>query len=359
MSSEILIAFFSALGAGIIVWLYLKSSKQPSSRDFIDEIQQHVFDRLDKVTDQVDRRLQENVHAMNDSKTFLANRVSATERSVRDVSNTLSKLEHATSSLKVATDEITSFQNLLKSPKVRGSFGEVMLENLLADVLPHDRYDVQHTLRSSGEIADAIIRLQDGYIVAIDAKFPLANYEMYAKETEPTRQSQLRTQVRRDIKKHVTDISNKYIAPQEKTLDYAFMYIPVEGVYYETMVNNTPDATITTNGKSLWDFCLEQHVVPVSPNSFLAYLHTVLVGLRGMRIEQQAREILSYLSQVRHDFKRFSDDYSMIGRHLTNAKNRFDDSSRHLDKFQNRLEQIEKIQATPTIPDEADRLPVE
>jgi len=209
-----------------------------------------------------------------------------------------------------------------------------MLTSLLADVLPHDRYATQHAFGSSNEIADAIIRLQDGYIVAIDAKFPLSNYETYAREEDREAKTRLRSGVVRDIKKHVADISRKYISPEEHTLDYAFMYIPVEGVYYETMVQ-------PADGESLWDFCLAQHVVPVSPNSFLAYLQTILVGLRGMKIEQQAREILANVSQVQRDFRQFGEDFAMVGKHITNAKNRFDDSARRLDKFQNRLDQIE------------------
>ncbi len=235
---------------------------------------------------------------------------------------------------------------MLKSPKVRGSFGEVLLGNLLNEVLPQDRFDLQYLFRSTGEIADSIIRLQDGYIVAVDAKFPLAGYEVYMNEKEIEQKAALRKVFMRDIKKHVTDISKKYISPHEQTLDYAFMYIPVEGVYYETMVHSA-------EGDSLWEFCLAAHVIPVSPNSFLAYLQTVLVGLRGMKIEQQAKEILVHLGQLRKDFGKFSDDFTTVGTHLTNAKNRFDDSARRLDKFTSRLDQIESHAPAEKLPKEA------
>lgn len=321
----------AALGAAIL-WFYLRKASPSTSE--ATSLRDHIQERFDHISASIDRRLQENIRAMNESKSFLADRVSHTERSVREVTNTLSKLEHATVALKQSTDEISSFQNLLKSPKVRGSFGEVLLNNLLGDVLPHDRFAIQFPFPSTNEIADAIIRLQDGYIVAIDAKFPLSNYEIYAREENQEQKKRLRTSVMRDIKKHVSDISRKYISPHEHTLDYAFMYIPVEGVYYETMVQ-------PVDGESVWDFCLEHHVVPVSPNSFLAYLQTILVGLRGMKIEQQAREILMNLNQVNRDFKAFGEDFAMVGKHLGNAKTKFESSTRRLDKFQNRLEQIE------------------
>jgi len=326
MIKEVLLLVGGVLAGAAIVWILIRRGQGYRA------LHDTISSRLDAVMQQVDRRLQENVHAMNESKSFLADRVNNTERTVREVGATLSKLEHTTALLKSSTDEISSFQNLLKSPKVRGSFGEVLLINLLSDVLPRDRYEFQYTIPSSGDISDAIIKLQDGYIVAVDAKFPLANYEIYAREHDGERKRKLRLNVHRDIKKHVADISRKYISPHDRTLDYAFMYIPVEGVYYETMVHAN---------SSLWDFCLQHHVVPVSPNSFLAYLQTILVGLRGMKIEQQAKEILQHLSQIRKDFYQFNEDFTTIGKHLSNAKNRFDSSARRLDKFNNRLEQIE------------------
>src|SRR5581483_1782690 len=226
---------------------------------------------------------------------------------------------------------------MLRNPKVRGSFGEVLLGNLLGAVLPSDRFFLQHTL-ASGDIADAMIQLQDGYCVCIDAKFPLANYELYSQESEPGPQKLARSAFVRDVKKHVSDIASKYIAPHDHTLDFAFMYVPLEAVYYETIIRDN-------DGEDLWDFCIKQRVIPVSPNSLLAYLQTVLVGLKGMKIQQQAQDILRHLSQIRQDFGQFSKDFVMIGTHLNNAKNRYDDSLRRLDKFSNRLDQLDSGEA--------------
>ncbi len=355
MTEQILFLLLGLVGGAVVVWFWLQRAKNPPI-----DIQTHIItlhkvmgEHLDRISQHVDRRLQENVQAVNESKNFLANRVSAAEQSVRSVTAGLSKLYQATTALQKTSDEIASFQQMLKSPKVRGSFGEVLLNNLLGEVLPRGRFELQYTFASSGEIADAMIRLQDGHIVAIDAKFPLANYEAFMNERDDARRSALRKAFIRDVKKHISDIAHKYISPQEQTLDYAFMYIPIEGVYYETMVH--PDPAESRQGGTagqapgLWEFCLQQHVIPVSPNSFLAYLQTVLVGLRGMKIEQQAREILQHLGQLRQDFGRFNEDFTTVGTHLTNAKNRYDDSARRLDKFANRLEQIEG-EAPSTIP---------
>ena len=341
----ILTGLIGLLLGGIIAWLIARRlPNQPNEQ--LQSLQDHVTDRLDKVTDQIDKRLRENARAMNESKSFLADRVSSTERSVREVSTSLGKLTQTTIALNKSTEEIATFQLLLKSPKVRGSFGEVLLGNLLSEVLPSDRYQLQYTLPSSGDIADAIIKLQDGYIVAIDAKFPLANYQ--AQQQEGNNQDQRDRAQRalvKDIKKHITDIHRKYISPQDNTLEFAFMYIPVEGIYYQTMVHEQ-------GSDSLWDFCLEHKVVPVSPNSFLAYLQTVLIGLRGMKIQEQAKDILQHLSQVRQDFKRFGEDFFTVGKHLTNAKNRFDSSTRRFDKVTTRFEQIDSLASTQPLPDQ-------
>ncbi len=298
-----------------------------------------VNERLDKMLEHVDRRLQEHTHAVNESKSFIANRVSATERTVREVSAGLGKLEVATAALHKTNQEIASFQQMLKSPKVRGSFGEVLLGNLLADVLPGDRYALQYTFPTTGDTADAIVKLQDGYIVAVDAKFPLANYEAMSHAPDDGSREILRKQFIRDVKKHISDISKKYIMPQAKTLDFAFMYIPLDGVYAEA----SADA-------ELWKDFQRYHVFPVSPNSFLTYLQTVMIGLRGMKIEQQAKEILATLGQVRKDFGSFSKDFVVIGSHLTNAKNKYEDSARRLDKFASRLDQIETGQEEVVLP---------
>ncbi len=311
---ELVVVVGAVVGAAIIVWLISRPSNASSPG-------------LDRVLGQLDARLKDNVRAMNESKSFMAQRVN-------EVSVSLGRLSQATAALHHTSEEIASFQQMLKSPKIRGSFGEVLLGNLLAAVLPRDRFELQHTLASSGYIADATIQLQDGYLVAIDAKFPLAHYEAYAAATGDSERQQQRSLFIRDVKKHITDIAEKYISPRDKTLDYAFMYIPLEGVYYELIVHDP-------SGSELWDFCLNRRVIPVSPNSFLAYLETILIGLKGMKIQQQAQEILRSLSAVRHDFLAFAREFTMIGTHLTNAKNRYDDSARRLDKFANRLEQVE------------------
>lgn len=316
-------------------WLWHKqAASSNSSEQIIALLGQQISEHLNHVTDQLNTRLQENVQAMNESKSFLAARVSTAEQTMHQVHSSLGRLEQATTALHQTNTEIAQFQQMLRHPKIRGSVGEVLLSHLLANVLPQERFELQYNFPGSSEIADAIIRLQDGYIVAIDAKFPLSHYQDYMQQKDPALKRAARQQFLKSVKNHVVSIASKYIMPRHKTLDYAFMYIPVESIYYESIVHDEA-------GEHVWEFALQHKVVPVSPNSFLAYLHTILIGLRGFKIEQQAQEILRRLSQLRQDIKIFSKDFVMVGTHLSNARNRYDDSARRLDKLSDRLGQIE------------------
>ncbi len=320
---------------------------QREVQESLEKVTLRVTDRLDKVTEQVGLRLSENVRALNESKSFLTERVDHTERTVREVTNKLAGLQEVSQKMLEMNKEILNFQQMLKVPKVRGGFGEILLESLLRDCLPNERYIMQYKFSSSNEIADAIIRLMDDMIVVIDSKFPLGNYEKIVLAPEGEEKKTDYRAFINDIKKHVKDISSKYISPQEKTLDYAFMYIPMEGIYYEMIVRRADMA------EEIWDFCLKQRVIPVSPNSFLAYLHTLLMGFRGMRIEKQAKEMVQYISQIRKDFVRFEDEFALLGNHITHAKNKYDDSARRLEKFNVRLEKIDVNDPATNLPSEA------
>lgn len=199
MTEQILFTVLGVFVGSMVAWFALRS-KNNQSED-TRRIEEQINNLQQIIGNQMNQFGQHITQNMDRHKDFIANRVSATEKSVRSVSAGLGKLEQATTNLQRTSDEIASFQQMLKSPKVRGSFGEVLLANLLAEVLPHDRFELQYTFSSTGEIADSIIRLQDGYIVAVDAKFPLAGYEIYMNEKDPDRKATARKVFMRDIKK--------------------------------------------------------------------------------------------------------------------------------------------------------------
>lgn len=205
----------------------------------------------------------------------------------------------------------------------------MMLERLLADILPAANYALQHRF-AGGEAVDAVISI-GGSLVPVDAKFPMEDFQRLAAADEEKEQTALRRQFIRTVKKHIDDVS-KYIRPDEKTFDFALMYIPAENVYYETVLKSKPGED------DIYSYALEKRVVPVSPNSFCAYLQTLLLGLNGLRIEQEAQEILGQLSRLQGDLSGFQQDYDTLGTHLKNAAGKYEDGRRKLSTLATKLQ---------------------
>lgn len=307
-----------AIGAILVVLFW---RRRPAQEKTVEQIIQERFDRFQQ---QVETRL-------DSSKQFMNERVSATERTARELAQHFGHLREAYQAIIRTNTEILDFQKMLSSPSARGGFGELLLETLLRDILPADRYALQYTL-SSGERADAIIKLQDGYLVAVDAKFPLAGYEpLVHAETEQERMIALRS-FSADVKKHAKDISSKYISQHDHTLSFAFMYIPSEGVYYEIARN-----------PELWNVITAMKVYPVSPSSLVPYLYTILAGLRGMRIEKQTRHILEHLGKIQKDFIRVDAEFTKVGSHLEQALHRHEDAVKVFGRLKGKVENLSAV----------------
>jgi len=297
-----------------------------------------MLNELNATRRSVDERLKEN-----------ALRLDNAAKVVGDVKRELGQLSEAAANMLNIGKEISSLQNMMRAPKFRGQMGEHFLENLLAQVfIERKTYDLQYKFKS-GDIADAVIHLRDGLMVAVDAKFPFENFkkmiEAQNENDEKTAQT-VRKAFISDVKKHIDDIAKKYILPEEGTFDFALMYIPAENVYYETVIKNiNGDANIS-------EYALSKRVIPVSPNNFYVYLQTILIGLRGLQLEKNTREMLAYLSHLQTDFAKFAEEYELVGTHLTQAKNRYDDSSRRLEKFEEKLSYLEGARDHKKLPQE-------
>src|SRR5258708_7122915 len=230
--------------------------------------------------------------------------------------------------------DIAGLEQLLKSPKIRGGVGETLLENLLAQMLPREQYALQHAF-ATGDRVDAAIRIGER-IVPIDAKFPLENFRRVLEETDEDKRGPLRRAFLRDVKNRVDEIAKKYILPDEGTFDFALMYIPAENIYYEIIVRDDSEED------SPAAYALARRVVPVSPNTFYAYLRVIVLGLRGLRIERDAQEIQARLGRLRGDLDKFREAFDVVGRHLTNARNKYDDAASGLGRLEGKLEGIER-----------------
>jgi DNA recombination protein RmuC len=202
----------------------------------------------------------------------------------------------------------------------------------LAQILPPAHYHMQYKFKS-GEQVDAIIKIGKN-IVPIDSKFPLENFKKYVKEPDENEKQSLRKKFVFDVKKHIDTIANKYILPDEGTYDFALMYIPAENIYYETILKDENFG----EGKSIFSYATQKKIIPVSPNSFFAYLQVIVLGLKGLHIEKSAQAIFQSLAQLQGDLGRFRNDFELIGSHLNNAKTKFNDAEKRLDKFSDKLE---------------------
>jgi len=289
-----------------------------------------VQQQLGQVLAQVNDRLKENVEVLQRTQQSLGERLDHAARVVGNVQQSLGGLEEANRKLYEVGKDIASLQEILRAPKLRGGLGEFFLEDLLAQILPSRHFTAQHAFRS-GERVDVVIKLGMS-LVPVDAKFPLENFKrMLDAGTDEDKARSKRLFVN-DVRKHIDAIADKYILPDEGTYDFALMYIPAENVYYETILKDD-----TEGEKSLSHYALSRHVIPVSPNSFYAYLQVVVLGLKGMKVEERAKEIVQYLSRLQGDFLRFRDDFSVLGKHLGHAQASYQNSDKRLEQFGERL----------------------
>ena len=259
------------------------------------------------------------------------------------VQGSLGKLGEVTQRVFDIGRDIAGLEQILRSPKVRGGLGESFLEGLLGQMLPREHYDLQHGF-ATGDRVDAVVRV-GGRLVPIDAKFPLENFRRLLDETDDDRRRALRRAFGRDVKARVDEIAKRYILPDEGTFDFALMYIPAENVYYEIIVKD--DAA---EADSPATYAMGRHVIPVSPNSLYAYLQVIVLGLRGLAIDKDAREIEARLGRLRGDLDKFRDLFDVVGKHLTNARNKFDDAAASLDRVEAKLEGIETARDQPALP---------
>jgi DNA recombination protein RmuC len=306
--------------AGLAVWLAraLAALRTDSSQQ-LESRNAEVDRRLQGLTEAVDRRLA-------DLDTKVDRRLEHASQQTNAIHRQLGDVGRATAQLAEQAKDLGQLQQLLRPPKARGGFGELLLANLLADRLPPSAYALQHTFRS-GERVDAVIRVDK--LVPVDAKFPLDNFERFV-DAQDDESRQLHAKAfARDVKIHIDAIASKYIRPDEGTFDFAFMYLPSEAIYYELTCGKTG---------ALLEYAHDRNVLPVSPSTLVAYLHTIVLGLKGMQIEQHAQEVMAYCAQLQKDFATFRADFDTIGRHLGHARSKYAEAEKRLDRFEDRLD---------------------
>ena len=282
-----------------------------------------------KISSQVNERLNQMNLTLQESHKIIGQNLSSATNVFGNVKEQLGRLEETNKQIYAVGKDISSLQELLRAPKFRGQMGETLLENLLSQVLPKGHYQIQYRFKS-GDAVDAVIRLGER-LVSVDAKFSLENFQKLLDAVDEQSKSAHRKKFIQDVKNRVDEIASKYILPDENTYDFALMYIPAENVYYEVIIK-----------EDLFSYSMAKKVIPVSPNTFYAYLQVICLGLKGLKIEENAKAILKNLSTLGVDINKFKEDFDTLGSHLSNAKTKYDDSQKHLDRFSDRLNNIQE-----------------
>ncbi|HZY10200.1 MAG TPA: DNA recombination protein RmuC [Bacteroidota bacterium] len=341
----VLIAIFTLLlisAAGVIIFLTRKQHSQTSTdsaqsallmQQHLESLRSDVRNSIQHLTENVNQQLSLVNQQIQSQTNTVGNRLDNAARVISDVQKNIGELATATQEIKELGQGVSKLEELLRAPKLRGGLGEFLLEDLLKQVLPSQHYEMQYHFRN-GSVVDAIIRTSDR-MVPIDSKFPLENFRKMLSTSNETEKKGYQKAFYSDVKKHIDAIATKYILPDEGTFPFALMYIPAENIYYEVMIKDE-----SANGAGVYSYGISRKVIPVSPNSFYAYLQVISLGLRGLYIEQKAREILDVLSHLQGDVGRIRECFDTLGTHLDNARKKYEETDKRFSNFEGRLDHI-------------------
>jgi DNA recombination protein RmuC len=285
-----------------------------------------IQDRIGQIEQQVKK-------SVDEGKAAVGEKFENSLKVIGDIKKTLGSLEETNKQMLDIGKDISSLQDLLKPPQIRGGFGELTLGHILAQLLPRENFEEKYRFKD-GSIVDAVVKIGTK-LVPIDSKFPLESFKRYTEASEGERKTSLR-EFQRSVKAKIDDISGKYILEDEGTYDFALMYIPSENVYYQTILKEELDL----DGKSISEYAVQKRIVAVSPNSIYAYLRVIYIGLRGMQFERNVRKIVEDFARLNKEFDKFQEEFRVLGSHVGHAKGSFDRADRKLDTFSDRLSLI-------------------
>ncbi len=284
----------------VLLALVLRGQKPPASdansalllKEDLRALSQDITRLKDGMQTQISERMEKSQAMMMGS---LQKQSSESNKIITEITRNLTELKESNKRVVDVADELKTLQNVLQNPKQRGGLGEYYLENVLSNVLPPHHYETQYHFKD-GEIVDAVIKLDKGRILPIDSKFSLENYNRLVEEKDKTQRDILAKTFKSDLKDRI-DETAKYIRPNEDTLDYAFMFIPSEAIYYDLLINNV--GSTGTNSRDLIEYAfVDKKVIIVSPTTLLAYLQTVMQGLKSLQIEEKAKDIQKRVGEL-------------------------------------------------------------
>lgn len=291
----------------------------------INHLMQGVTQQLGQVRQDLQTGVASSGKLATDAQREVAQRLQSSTDVLLKMSQKIGEVHQSSQDLSRAAQTL---QTVLGGAKTRGTLGEIALDRLLEDALPRGAYETQYRFASTGAIVDAIVRNGER-ILPVDSKFPLESYRRLVELGDDARR-----EFSLAVRKHADSIAERYILPDEHTLDYALMFVPSEGVYYELLM------TEDSKYGRLDEYCRSKRVFPVSPNTFYACLGAVALSLQGQKIEENARHLLASLEGLKKQFNSFAEVYDKLGTHLRHAQLSYDDAENRLDRAQNTLEQM-------------------
>ena len=316
---QIMFLVIVIMGFVTLIWLNLKKEGKGAGQD--DRLRE-MYEEIGKIKDEMKGSLEKNLE-------FIQKQSFQTSNIVKDVTSKLEKLESTNKQVVGFADQLQNLQDILKNPKHRGVLGEYYLETTLKNVLPPSAYKMQYKFKD-GDIVDAAIFVQDK-IIPIDSKFSLENYNRLAQEKDEVRRKGLEKNFSADLKARI-DETAKYIRPRENTMDFAFMFIPAEGIYYDLLVSRVGSVKINTRDLIEYAF-KDKHVIIVSPTSFFAYLQTVMQGLRALQIEESAKEIRKRVEELGKHIASYDTYMQKLGNNLGTTVNMYNTAYKELNKI--------------------------
>lgn len=285
-----------------------------------------ILQQINELNRVVDSKIGESTRHMNES---VRAQLGESANLIREVTKGLTKLDETNRQVVSFADQLQSLQDILKNPKQRGILGEYYLETLLKNVLPPSQYQMQYGFKN-GEIVDAVVFVKDK-IIPVDSKFSLENYNRISETSDPAEKERLEKLFVNDLKLRIAETA-KYIRPEEGTMDFAFMFIPHEAIYYDLLINKI--GALKEDTENLIQRAAGKYkVIIVSPTSFLAYLQTVLQGLKAMQIEETTKDIIKRVGEIGMHLKKYEDYHNKLGSSLSTVVSHFNNSSKEFKKI--------------------------
>ncbi len=327
---EILTIVFLAILIALVIGLFFFLKREPIIKD--DTSMQLMLTQINELSRTLDSKLGESQKEITQTMRFQS---TETSRIIADITEKITRLDETNKQVVSFADQLKNLQDILKNPKQRGVLGEYYLETLLKNTMPPGSYEMQYQLGKSEDgkdlIPDAVVFVKDK-IIPVDSKFSLENYNRISETNDKTEKDRLEKVFVNDLKNRIVETS-KYIQPDKGTMDFAFMFIPHEAIYYDLLVNKIGGGNNEETDNLIQRAASKYKVIIVSPTSFLAYLQTVLQGLKAMQIEESAKDIVKRVGELGTHLRIYEDLHQKLGNALTTTVNHFNKSNNEFRKI--------------------------